>query len=90
MNNTENLEMTDWFTDGTLPVRPGVYNVSCQKENQSGAWYAFFDGNGFGGCTCKRGADENMQKTFKRAILYYVESGLVDGIKSWRGIYREE
>lgn len=36
--------LTPWFTTGEAPVHPGVYNVSCQKENQSGDWYARWDG----------------------------------------------
>ena len=37
-------KLTPWFVKGEKPARPGVYNVSCQKENQSGLWYALWDG----------------------------------------------
>ena len=35
---------TPWFVNGEKPVRPGVYNVSCQKRDQSGGWWSLFDG----------------------------------------------
>jgi hypothetical protein len=38
------LTLTPWFGGHINPARPGVYNVSCLTEEQSGDWYARFDG----------------------------------------------
>ncbi len=39
-------ELTQWFSMAThRPRKPGIYNVSCRQENQSGRWYAHFDGD---------------------------------------------
>lgn len=35
---------TPWFSFDTPPVRPGIYNVSCRTEGQTGRWFAKFDG----------------------------------------------
>lgn len=37
-------KLTDWHIDGAKPHYPGVYNVSCEKEGQTGHWYAKWDG----------------------------------------------
>ena len=42
-----NPKLTPWFTNGEKPVHIGVYNVSCQRENQSGEWYSYWDGSYF-------------------------------------------
>lgn len=38
----------EWVCDGTPPEIPGVYPVSCRRENQSGIWYSYWDGTTFG------------------------------------------
>ena len=38
---------TEWFISGEKPAYKGVYNVSCRKDNQSGYWYAYWDGEEF-------------------------------------------
>lgn len=40
-----NTELTPWFVNGEKPARPGVYNVSCRKFDQTGYWFAKWDGN---------------------------------------------
>lgn len=42
------MKLTPWFVNGEKPVRPGVYNVSCEKSAQSGRWYSYWDGRKFG------------------------------------------
>lgn len=38
-------KMTPWFRGRNVsPVRPGIYNMSCRDRNQSGSWYAHFNG----------------------------------------------
>jgi hypothetical protein len=37
-------KLTPWFPISAKPARKGVYNVSCQTENQSGNWYSYWDG----------------------------------------------
>jgi hypothetical protein len=37
-------ELTPWFPMRVKPARIGVYNVSCRAHDQSGAWYAKWDG----------------------------------------------
>lgn len=37
-------QMTPWFVNGEKPARPGVYNVSCRKTDQTGHWWASWDG----------------------------------------------
>lgn len=41
-------KLTPWFVNGEKPLRPGVYNVSCQRSNQSGDWWSHWDGEDFG------------------------------------------
>lgn len=67
--------LTPWFPISSPPVRPGVYNVSCQYENQSGAWYSYFDGEKFGwfGCDSDEAYSERTRRTTAR-------------VKSWRGL----
>lgn len=36
--------MNEWRIKGEKPDIIGVINISCQTENQSGIWYAYFDG----------------------------------------------
>lgn len=42
-----NPKLTTWFTNGEKPAYPGVYNVSCRKENQTGEWYSYWNGYEF-------------------------------------------
>lgn len=42
-----NLKFTPWFTKEQKPKRIGVYNASCLKNNQTGRWYAYWDGQIF-------------------------------------------
>ncbi|QXV72220.1 hypothetical protein Acf1_00023 [Acidovorax phage ACF1] len=37
-------KLANWFVNGEVPRGPGVYNVSCRKSEQSGDWYARWDG----------------------------------------------
>ena len=39
-----NQELTPWFVNGEKPSRPGVYNVSARKDDQSVYWFARWDG----------------------------------------------
>jgi hypothetical protein len=41
------LKLTPWFTNGEKPDHIGVYNVSCQRENQTGDWYSYWNGERF-------------------------------------------
>lgn len=36
--------MNEWRIKGEKPDIIGVINISCQTVNQSGTWYAYFDG----------------------------------------------
>jgi hypothetical protein len=38
------MQHTPWFSVKTPPVRPGVYNISCRDHDQTGTWFAYFDG----------------------------------------------
>ena len=71
-------KMTPWFVNGEKPARPGAYNVSCRKRNQSGKFYAFFDGKKW--CW---GIFPNPEQA---ATLYYdgESASMADG--SWRGL----
>ena len=70
-------KLTPWFPISTLPVREGVYNISCQKNNQTGDWYAYFDGKHFRGCW--RFRVEDVAESWET-------SGQSVSGKSWRGI----
>lgn len=38
-------KLTKWQSmRDTPPTVPGIYNVSCRSRNQTGLWYAHFDG----------------------------------------------
>lgn len=37
-------KLTPWFPMSVKPTRIGVYNVSCRAHDQSGTWYAKWDG----------------------------------------------
>lgn len=82
------MKLTPWFINGELPVRPGVYNVSCQEENQSGLWFCYFNGK----LWAKAWAISSLNKpAADKAVRYYHEYGLInDQPASWRGIYNEE
>lgn len=87
------MKLTPWFIDGELPVRPGVYNVSCQTEGQSGKWFAHFNGKLWARCWASfAGIGETAaDKAMRYASEYgYKESDLGYDPKSWRGIYNEE
>lgn len=38
---------TEWFVNGEKPAYVGVYNVSCQRTEQSGTWYSYWNGKAF-------------------------------------------
>lgn len=43
-------KLTPWFSMAVRnPEQPGIYNVSCRSANQTGKWYAHFDGNRWSG-----------------------------------------
>lgn len=71
------MKYTNWFVNGEKPVRIGVYNVSCQTQDQSGDWYSYWNGLEFGyfSLTQKGAYNERFEKT--NAV-----------VESWRGIYR--
>lgn len=78
------MQLTEWFNDGTLPFRRGVYNVSCEKEGQSGNWYAYIDGDQM---SCWAFSPE-------RAYEHFIAKGLDYSthvhLKSWRGVLKNE
>lgn len=41
---TTEPKMTPWFVNGEKPARPGAYNVSCRKSDQSGKFFGYWDG----------------------------------------------
>ena len=41
-------KLTEWFVNGEKPVHIGVYNVSCDKVDQSGEWFSWWNGRSFG------------------------------------------
>lgn len=73
------LKLTPWFTKGR-PKRIGVYQASCQKENQSGDWYSYWNGKHF----CR------FSSSVEGALEYGewgIKSGMLVGKQgSWRGL----
>lgn len=72
------MKLTNWFVNGEKPVHKGVYNVSCQTQEQSGDWYSYWNGHRFGyfSTNAEDAYDERFEKT--TAV-----------VESWRGILRD-
>lgn len=70
-------KLTPWFTNGEKPAYPGVYNVSCRKENQTGEWYSYWNGLHF--CPFSRKL-EGAYRYATSVERYTNEEG------SWRGL----
>lgn len=75
-------KLTPWFPGDVKPVRPGIYNVSCRDEWQTGEWYAKFDGDGWlwGWCHQTRLASSEI---FNRP-----QDKICKAPASWRGLAR--
>ena len=72
-------KLTPWFVNGEKPARPGVYNVSCRKENQSGHWYARWDGEQW--FRARLSVDGAAGRALPETLLNYWSD-----IGSWRGL----
>lgn len=75
-------QMTPWFVNGEKPARPGVYNVSCRKREQTGRWWARWDGKTW--YVAARGveyAESNKSPTTRHHFWH--KSG------SWRGLAQD-
>lgn len=73
-------ELTPWFVNGEKPARPGVYNVSCRRTDQTGLWYAKWNGKRW--LVFSNSVAEANQRT--------VVSGLIDRRRgSWRGLAKQ-
>lgn len=84
------MKLTPWFVNGKLPVRPGVYNVSCKTDEQSGKWFSYFDGKEFHGW-CHSHPRCSKQEAIKQAASKpYINWENCRQPASWRGIYNEE
>lgn len=74
------IKLTPWFPGTVLPVRKGLYNVSCRNTRQSGYWWAYFNGTHF---------SNNWSMDRRRALRFYKEYKTDVGTNipaSWRGI----
>lgn len=73
------MKLTPWFVDGEKPARPGVYNVSCRKEAQTGRYYGYWNGRFwvFGVAETPESAARLKQR---------VARGYVASNGSWRGL----
>lgn len=79
------LKMTPWFANGEKPTRKGVYNVSCQREDQSGNWYSYWDGRRFNCFGLDAAfALERAQEMAPRRFYGTGHAVLAGG--SWRGL----
>lgn len=71
-------KMTPWFVNGEVPWEPGVYNVSCRKQDQTGTWFAHWNGEAWGyGDTSPEAV---QQEGYGIKPLHWSETG------SWRGL----
>lgn len=75
-------QLTPWFVNGEMPARPGVYNVSCQKHDQSGRWFSRWDGDRWFLAGITR-ADAAWQKTPATRLDTWHNYG------SWRGLTQD-
>lgn len=77
-------KLTPWFPFTTPPVRPGVYNVSCRYENQTGLWYGRFDGERWSFWERAKGSHRNAIRSVDRnhCVLNTKEG-------TWRGLTKE-
>jgi hypothetical protein len=80
------MKLTPWFPIEILPVRVGVYNVSCQSEDQSGDWYSYFDGTKFGYFVGKYDGDTRIE-TAGHAFRARDNRTRAE-VLSWRGILK--
>lgn len=83
------MKLTPWFVNGEKPARPGVYNVSCRRTNQSGEWYSPWNGKNFG-CFDR----DPKQAELRRKMQGAGRNGLGAGNEvlpsgSWRGLAEE-
>lgn len=75
---------TPWFIDGEKPVRVGVYQVSCQREDQSGRWHAYWNGVKF--CyLC-----ESVEVAFINKDCDSIAGDKILTSGSWRGFSSEQ
>lgn len=77
---TSNLKFTPWFTKGETPSRIGVYQASCKKENQTGDWYSYWNGEDF--CSFS----ENVAQAKRYGLDRSASSLLTKKRGSWRGL----
>ena len=73
-------ELTPWFVNGERPARPGVYNVSCRKLEQSGDWFARWDGEKWFMAYYEPGAAAHCMLPAASSGDYWSRKG------SWRGL----
>lgn len=73
--------LTRWYSSKVKPVRSGVYNVSCKDTDQSGTWYAYFDGMQW----------YLFAITIESAHYYFLKDCHQQDARTvtWRGIYKE-
>lgn len=76
------MKPTPWFVNGEKPTREGVYNVSCRKSEQTGKWFARWDGEKWGTASGTRewAAEETRVAT---PDSYWHDQG------SWRSLAEE-
>ena len=83
------MKLTPWFDTQDVPVRSGVYNVSCEKEGQSGNWFAYIkifpDGSI---CTSawRRNKDVCSDYGLDR---FYRGFDYFEYVASWRGVLND-
>lgn len=74
-------KLTPWFVNGETPELPGVYNVSCRKERQTGDWFAKWDGKRWYYATWRY-----EQQCYKKAEREKQEARPWHENGSWRGL----
>ena len=74
-------ELTPWFVNGEKPARPGVYNVSCRKLDQSGDWWSHWNGEAW--------SDASTDKKKWQWRGYDLDGLFFSAKGSWRGLAQD-
>ena len=76
------MKLTPWFVNGEKPTRKGVYNVSCRKKNQTGLWFARWDGKTWHTAALSTGRAEKITQKASDPQRWNLDG-------SWRGLAEE-
>lgn len=69
-------KLTPWYPARIKPVRVGVYNVSCRASEQTGQWFAYWNGERF------MYYHTDPRKAYRSRATF----GCGADTKSWRGL----